>query len=224
MFCFRREIHKEKNASFFLVVPFTMVNWRRKVWQSWLCFYLNGTSPTNIGTARATPVSTPLVVISDGGQIWVVLGCSEGSLFCDIQTPDLALGQLVTKCKLAILVGLLSSTVQMKSGGGEEKKEFNLTGKTVSVFLVLHYDDGVSGGQKLTFYLLKKANFVNYLEKCLNLSSLAIESFSSEEGLKNLKKTRFESAWVLSLSLFYRGERIFFVCYAQFGDERISKK
>ncbi len=41
---------------------------------------------------------------SDGVEIWVALGCSKGSSFFTILTP-LALGQPITKCTLAILVG-----------------------------------------------------------------------------------------------------------------------
>ncbi len=42
-------------------------------------FYIS--IPTNIDTTRATLMATPLVVISDGVEIWVTLGCSKGSFF-----------------------------------------------------------------------------------------------------------------------------------------------
>ncbi len=60
--------------------------------------------PTNIGTTRTTPTATPLVVISD--VTLVTAGCAKGSLFSTILTPALPLGQPITKCTLAILVGM----------------------------------------------------------------------------------------------------------------------
>ncbi len=58
--------------------------------------------PTNIGITGATPTATTLVVISDGGQNFVALGCSKGYFSLK---PALALGQTITKCTLEILVG-----------------------------------------------------------------------------------------------------------------------
>ncbi len=52
--------------------------------------------PTNIGTTRATPTATPLVVTSDGVKIWVALGCSKESIFSHYFN---------TKSTLVILVG-----------------------------------------------------------------------------------------------------------------------
>ncbi len=42
---------------------------------------LRGYRPTNIGTARATPTATPLVVISDGGQNLGRVRLLQGFLF-----------------------------------------------------------------------------------------------------------------------------------------------
>ena len=71
-------------------------------------------SPTNIGTAGATPTATPLVVISaDGGQNFGLL-YRFLSLSLSISTPDLTLGQPIAKCTLVMLVGstqLSSKTV-----------------------------------------------------------------------------------------------------------------
>ena len=51
-------------------------------------------------------MAAPLVVISDGGQNWAALGCPKGSFFIiTILTPALALGQPITYCTLAVLVG-----------------------------------------------------------------------------------------------------------------------
>ncbi len=61
--------------------------------------------PTNIVVTRITPTSTPLVVISDGGQNLGRYRLFQGFLFLTILTPVLALGQLITKCTLTILVG-----------------------------------------------------------------------------------------------------------------------
>ncbi len=61
--------------------------------------------PTNVGATGATPSAPPLVVVSDRVEIWVALGCSKSSLSLAALTPALALGQPVTKCTLAMLVG-----------------------------------------------------------------------------------------------------------------------
>ena len=45
------------------------------------------------------------MVISEGVKIGVALGCAKGSLFSTVLTPAPALGQSITKCTLAILVG-----------------------------------------------------------------------------------------------------------------------
>ncbi len=64
--------------------------------------YCMHTYPTNIGTATATPMATPLVAISDGVEICVALGF----IFFTILTSALALEQPITKCTLTILVGI----------------------------------------------------------------------------------------------------------------------
>ncbi len=76
--------------------------------------------PTNIGTSRATTrTATPLVVISDGGQSLAALGCSKGAFHSLSLTAALALGQPITKCTLATLVGwLLMPTVIMDASTG----------------------------------------------------------------------------------------------------------
>ena len=70
-----------------------------------------------IDTTRATPTATPLMIISSGGG--GSLGCSrlllEGFFLVTILTPALELGQRITKCTLAILIGMSNVTFVQKS-------------------------------------------------------------------------------------------------------------
>ncbi len=61
--------------------------------------------PTNVGTTRATPTVAPLVVIRAGVEIWVALVALRVFFSLGILTLALVLGQPITKCTLAILVG-----------------------------------------------------------------------------------------------------------------------
>ncbi len=59
-------------------VDIDSVNW---IWTFCERRIVSFACPTNICTTRATPTATPLVVISEEGEIWVALGCSKGFFF-----------------------------------------------------------------------------------------------------------------------------------------------
>ncbi len=67
--------------------------------------------PTNVGVTGAKSMATPLVIISDGVNILVALGCSMGSFFRyfgtnhhHMQASDIG---WVAKLRVVILAGLL---------------------------------------------------------------------------------------------------------------------